>query len=155
MSYRRFTRLLAGWPLVCLAVAACDQVTGVTVMIDAGKPIDRGCIDKLPDYLGPVDRFVKLKVPQPDASEEFEIARNGGWVYLGRTFNTSEMIRLSFSWMGPGSRQRESAHITLLDDVQNAILRACGLERDHTRITRSCGGDDICRNPALKDAREN
>ena len=135
-----------------MAVVACDKVTALEVQMDAGRPIDPGCISGLEKALGSTDGFYRGTQPSGSAVEEVQIVRGSGSVHVSRIDPASHAIRFNVTWLGPSDEKRERDTVALFTNVRDTVLRTCGLDANSVQVTSRCGGS-VCRYPEIAALR--
>jgi hypothetical protein len=137
---------------LCMAVAACDRPTGVTLTVDAGRPIEDGCIPGLERAVSPIDEFRTLYRSEGSTSQEVSILRASGMVNVHRSSASAHFLQIMCGWIGPQDERVERECAALLVDVRDAVLRTCGMDPNSVRLSYRCGGP-ICEVPELAPIR--
>ena len=136
--------------VVGLFVAGCDHLTGVRVMIHTKQRIDPACIPGAQEYLGPVNHFARLNLDPGIPGELYSVVRDGGNLNIVRYADEKQAILLEVGWIGPPRKEDERLSIRLLEDVERAVLQACVLNSENSRIERTCEGRRVCREAGIK-----
>lgn len=140
--------------MIFVAIAACDRITGVTARIEAHEPIDAECVPSLGRSLAPADSLRREKMPEAAKVGGYYVVRGStvteAVVHIHQDERSPRYVEVSFDWMGPSDEQNENAHIRLLKDVREAIVRSCGLDSGEIKLTAQCSGP-VCRQQQVKE----
>jgi hypothetical protein len=135
--FKRQRKVALGLAIVGLlsTVVACDPFTKLDRRIVFPGSFPLSCIEEAAGNLSDLDHFKRLPLPRSqEAADNYVFGRRSAAVGLLVYSAPKHEWVLHFGWVGYRDKHREAEHMQLLNDVQDALMQACGLSREQITV---------------------
>lgn len=122
-----------------MTLLSCDPLTGMRRKILLAERPSTSCEQMAAQRIGNLDEFRYLGQSRTEPPYHcFGFKRAKTFVQLCVHTSPNPEWDLSFSWIGFRDVPRETENLRLVQEVQEALIRACGLSEKQLRIVDEC-----------------